>query len=379
MRIAQIAPIAEKVPPKKYGGTERVVYHLTEELVSRGHQVTLFATKDSITNAQLKSVYPNGLRETNTNDPHGLNPWTLLNIGYAYSLQEEFDIIHDHNSPISLPTANISQTPVVMTIHSAITEINKKLLKAMDKPNFVAISDYQLKQTAGLNFLGKVHNGLDFSDYPFSDKAGEYLLFVGRASPEKGLHIAIEVAEILQMKLLIAAKLDEVDRDYFKTEIAPRLSRQIVWIGEVEQSDRNQLYAGALALLHPVTWPEPFGLTMVEAMATGTPVVALREGSVTEIVKNGISGYVADSTKDMIELIPQIVKIDRRKTRDYALNYFNSKLMTDLYERIYQQVLSQSNIRAVQNPTQLPFLLGNGSKHSQKFGNGARHSSFRKR
>lgn len=378
MKIAQIAPIAERVPPEKYGGTERVVFNLTEGLVRRGHEVTLFATGDSVTQARLESVYPHGLRQAGLADPHGINPWTLLHIGNAYQQEKRFDIIHDHNFPISLPAANLAQTPVVLTVHSPMTKVSFRLFNTLKRPYLVSISKYQLQGTENLNFIGSVYNGLNFTDYPFGQKPKNYLLFVGRCSPEKGLHLAIEAARRLDMTLIIAAKIDQTDQDYFRNEIAPRLSRKIIWIGEVGEDERNKLYSEALAFLHPVTWPEPFGLTMIEAMATGTPVVAFRQGSVPEIVKEGVSGYIADSIEGMVESVRQIDKINRQVTRNYAIANFNSSLMVEKYERVYQQILSNQLQTKIQPANQFEFLLGSRLEHRQETGNGSGYPRFRK-
>lgn len=348
MKIAQIAPIAERVPPKRYGGTERVVYCLTEHLVRRGHEVTLFASGDSATSAKLVSVFPRGIREAKVHDPHGINEWTLLNIGLAYKMQDEFDIIHDHNSPISLPAANIAITPTVFTIHSPITPSNKKLFQALDKPNLVSISKSQIEKHPYLNFVGTVHNGLDLENYPFGRSNDGYLLFVGRISPEKGVHYAIEVAQYLNLPLIIVAKIDDVDRDYFTKFIEPKLSEQIRWVGEKDEKERNDLYSNALAFLHPVTWPEPFGLTMIEAMACGTPVIAFNQGSVPELVVHGRTGFIARDLEEMIESVLNIDKIDRRETRSHALKNFNAARMVTSYEAIYQQILNQTSKKTPQ-------------------------------
>ncbi|HEX8993862.1 MAG TPA: glycosyltransferase, partial [Candidatus Paceibacterota bacterium] len=195
MRIAQIAPIIERVPPKRYGGTERVVSALTEELVKRGHDVTLFASGDSKTAAKLEAVFPRGLREARLKDPYGLNNFTLLNYGRAYSFQDQFDIIHDHIFPLSLPTANLATTPVVATMHGPFTVENRRLFQTLRNPGIVTISKAQAFPAPNINHIGTVYNGLALDHYPFGDTAEDYLLFVGRISMEKGVHTAIEVAQ----------------------------------------------------------------------------------------------------------------------------------------------------------------------------------------
>ena len=253
MRIAQIAPLAERVPPKRYGGTERVVHALTEELITRGHEVTLFASGDSQTSAKLESVYPRGLREARIKDPYGSNYWSLLNVGLAYELQDEFNIIHDHVAPLSLPAANLALTPVICTMHGPFTPENRRLFGALRNPGIVTVSQAQIFTAPGINHVGTVYNGLPMEHYPFDEKGDGYLLFVGRISMEKGVHVAIEVAQQLDMRLVIAAKLEGIDRPYFREYVEPRLSERVEWIGEVGEDERNKLMAGAGAFLPPIT------------------------------------------------------------------------------------------------------------------------------
>lgn len=339
MKIAQIAPIIESVPPKKYGGTERVVWELTEGLVKRGHDVTLFASGDSQTSARLSSIYPKSLREIKQKDIYGPNILSLLNIGFAYSKQNKFDIIHDHTGHLGLPTANISQTPVVMTYHGTFNAENRRIFQCLDKPFIVSISKAQVRSVLGLNYAGNVYNGLDMSHYQFSQKGQNYLLMVGRLSIEKGVHLAIDVAQYLNLPLIIAAKLDSYDLTYFNEYIGPRLSDQIRWVGEVDQVSRNKLMKNALCLLHPITWPEPFGLVMIEAMACGCPVIAINKGSVSEIIQNKRTGFVVEDVNEMIDAVAKIRTINRAYCRKYVLEKFNSKRMTQEYEKIYQTIL----------------------------------------
>jgi glycosyltransferase involved in cell wall biosynthesis len=362
LRIAQIAGVAERVPPKGYGGSERVIYNLTEGLVKRGHEVTLFATGDSETSAKLVPIYPRSLREAKVDNAYGSNILGLLNIGYAYDRQNQFDIIHDHNGWLSLPTANMAKTPVVMTMHGPIGMEEKRIFENLNKPFLVTISKAQASTAPNLNYAGNVYNGLDMEDFPFSGKDEGYLLFVGRISREKGLHHAIEVAQYLDLPLVIAAKLNKVadapqDVQYFKDYIEPKLSDRIRWIGEVDETTRNELMSKALCLLHPITWREPFGLVMVEAMATGTPVVAFNLGSVPEIVQNGKNGFVVSNIEEMITAVANIKEIDRKYCRQYALENFNANRMVDGYEEIYRKVINltrsdimHSSAKSVKSP-----------------------------
>lgn len=346
MKILQLAPLVERVPPKKYGGTERVVYALTEELVKRGHEVTLFATGDSITSARLVSVFPKSLREAKEINPYGLNVWTTLNIGLAYNKIDSdsigVDIIHDHHSEISLPTANICRKPVVYTLHGTFDTNKKKLYEKLNKPYVVSISKSQIGANGTINHIGNVYNGLSMNNYPFSLENDGYLLYVGRISMEKGIHSAVEVARVLNLPLIIAAKLENIHLQYFREYIEPYLSEQIQWIGEVDETKRNKLMSRALCFLHPVTWKEPFGLTLIEAMACGCPVVAFRKGSIPEIIINGKTGFVVEDVEEMIKAVVNINVIDRKECRKHALENFNSQKMADGYEKIYKKILDAS-------------------------------------
>jgi glycosyltransferase involved in cell wall biosynthesis len=337
MKIAQIAPIVERVPPRTYGGTERVVHSLTEELVKRGHEVTLFASGDSISSAKIQSVYPRSLREAKLPDIYGSNPWTLLNFGLAYDMQDQFDVIHDHTMPLSLPAANVASTPVIGTMHGAFNATNRKLFQTLRHPNIVSISQAQIFSAPNINHLGTVYNGLPMEHYPFSNEHEGYLLYVGRIAMEKGVHHAIEVADQLDMPLIIAAKLDPTDQQYFKGYIEPRLSNRIKWIGEVDEEERNKLMSKAKCFLHPVTWREPFGLTLIEAMATGCPVVAFNKGSIPEIIKTGVTGFV--DSESMIDAVEGIDVIDRAACRDHVLTNFSAVKMADNYEELYKKLV----------------------------------------
>lgn len=342
MKIAQIAPIIERVPPKKYGGTERVVYALTEELVRRGHEVTLFASGDSKTSAVLKYVYPRALREARLKDIYGNNVWSIANIASAYEMGDQFDIIHDHTGYMGVPAATLSKTPVVMTMHGPFTPEMRQIFDMFRKPHLVTISDAQRFPAPALNYAGTVYNGLAMEEYPFSEENEGYLLFVGRISMEKGVHHAIEVAQQLNMKLIIAAKLEQVDRPYFLEHVEPFLNEDIQWIGEVDEQERNRLMSKALCFLHPITWREPFGLTIIEAMACGCPVVAFDKGSIPELIRNGETGFVVQDVEGMIDAVKNIGTIDRHTCREHALESFSAKKMADGYEEIYRNLIKEN-------------------------------------
>jgi glycosyltransferase involved in cell wall biosynthesis len=352
MRIAQIAPIPERVPPKKYGGTERVIYYLTEELVKLGHDVTLFASGDSITSAKLISVVPKALRETpNEKDIYGFNVNSLLNMGLAYSMQDQFDVIHDHNAHMGLPTANIATTPVVMTWHGPYDEEMNRYFSMLNKPYLVSISDAQAARAPSLSFAETVYNGLPMEHYPFSATHKGYLLYVGRIDMEKGVHIAMDAAVRLGRKMILAAKLDaEVPaiKKYFDHYIKPRLKKYpqlLQWIGEVDEDTRNTLMKNAMALLHAVTWPEPFGLTLIEAMACGCPVVAFNQGSIPEIIIDGKTGYIVQNLDEMVAAIKKIDRIDRAYCREYSIQTFSAKRMAEGYVEVYERVMAYKKLK----------------------------------
>lgn len=348
MRIAQITSLSEKVPPKKYGGTERVIYELTEELVARGHEVTLFASGDSKTSARLISVLPKALRDMSVKNPYGLNEWNLLNIGLAYQMQSEFDIIHDHNYAISLPVANVSSTPVVQTIHGCFHESNIPLYSLLDNIHVVAISHMQKKLAQGkVRVADTIYNGLTMNTYPFSARHDGYLLYIGRMSPEKGVHHAVEVAKRLDVPIIIGGRVAEHEQEYFNTHIRPHIKDpRVMWVGEVNEQERNVLMSHALGMLHPVTWPEPFGLTMIEAMACGCPVIGFNQGSIPEIIEDGKTGYVVNSVDEMASAVKMLHLINRSYCRSYALSTFNARTMTDGYEALYKKITDHKKIKS---------------------------------
>lgn len=343
MKIAQIAPIVESVPPKKYGGTERVISVLTEELVRRGHDVTLFASGDSQTTATLSSVCPQALRQAGISEHRERNGMSLLHIGRAYERAADFDIVHDHCGVFSLPTANICKTPVVQTMHGAFYDHNKTLFQELSKPYLVTISHDQAKAAAHIHSLGTIYNGLPLHQYPTARTASDYLLYVGRITPLKGTHVAARIAHEMKLPLIIAAKLEPAEEEYFAREVEPYLSDTIQWIGEVTEAERNDLMNKARCFLHPGLWREPFGLTLIEAMACGCPVVAFDRGSIPEIIEHGKTGFIVHSMTQMKQAIERATSLDRVYCRDHALRTFSVRRMVDAYEALYKHILSQNS------------------------------------
>jgi glycosyltransferase involved in cell wall biosynthesis len=341
LRIAQIAAPIESVPPTEYGGTERVIATLIRGLSALGHQLTLYASGDSVTQAKLISVCDQALRRANMLG-YGIMDLTMFNIGRAYAdaAQGEYDVVHDHNAILGLPLANLCDTPAVMTVHGPFTDSNRGAYEELDKPHLVAISQAQASLAPGVKFAGVIHNGLAMDHYPFGARPGAYLLTVGRISDEKGTLNAIQVANELDMPLVIAAKLDPYDTEYYHDVIARHIDgERIKWEGEVNETRRNELMSGARCLLHPINWPEPFGLVMIEAMACGTPVIAFDQGSVPEVVLPGTTGLIVPDIDGMVDAVRQVDQIDRRACRDYALHAFSAERMTQAYADLYESLV----------------------------------------
>jgi glycosyltransferase involved in cell wall biosynthesis len=334
MRIAQIAPLWERVPPFRYGGIELVVSLLTDELVRRGHEVTLFASGDSITKAQLKSVHNQALRlDKNIKEPALYEQMILAQV---YQQAHHFDIIHSHIGCAAFPYSGFVKTPTVHTTHGIFTPDNEKMFRKFAWQPFISISESQREPHLGLNYIHTVYNGIDSSVYPFCEKptSPAYLAFVGRLSPEKGPLGAIKIARAISMPLKIAGKIDAVDQDYYREEIKPLIDgEQIQYLGEVSHEEKVELLGGATVTLFPITWREPFGLVMIESMATGTPVVGMAMGSVPEVITHGKTGFVCHTLEKMIEAVPEAMKLDRQTCRDYVLRRFSVETMVNEYER----------------------------------------------
>jgi glycosyltransferase involved in cell wall biosynthesis len=342
MRIAQVAPLFESVPPQLYGGTERVVSALTEELVARGHEVTLFASGDSVTSARLVGCAPTSLRlDGSVRDGVA---YTLTELAEVFGRQEDFDVIHNHTDYFAFPFARHARTPVVTTTHGRLDlpEIQRVYRYFAGAP-LISISESQRSQVPDLGWMGTAYNGVDFSHFQLRREPGNYLAFLGRISPEKRVDRAIEVARALNMPLKIAAKVDALDRDYFEHAIRPHLASSLVeFVGEVNEHEKDEFLGNAFAYLFPIDWPEPFGLTMVEAMACGTPVVAMSCGSVPEIVLHGQSGFACRSMREFMDAVPRVTSLDRAACRDHAQARFSSQIMADRYESLYTEICEPS-------------------------------------
>jgi glycosyltransferase involved in cell wall biosynthesis len=339
MKIAQIAPLWERVPPFRYGGIELIVSLLTDELVRRGHEVTLFASGDSITKAKLSSVHNKALRlDPSIKEPVHYEQMMLFEI---YNNAHHFDIIHSHIGCASLPYTSFVKTPTVHTTHGIFTPDNEKMFRCFAWEPYISISEAQREPRLGLNYVRTVYNGIDTSVYPFQPAPTQpaYLGFVGRISPEKGPIEAIAIAHASGLPLKMAGKIDAVDRDFYREQVEHLIDgEQIQYLGEVSHEEKAQLLAGATVTLFPITWREPFGLVMIESMATGTPVIGMGLGSVPEVIAHGKTGFVCHSLEKMVEAIPAATKLDRQTCRDYVLNRFSVQSMTDEYEKVFETI-----------------------------------------
>ena len=350
MRIAQVAPPFESVPPAGYGGTERVVSVLTEELVARGHDVTLFASGDSRTAARLEPTVDEALWHS---DPplQDLNPFWSMTLDAVWDHLEEFDVVHSHLDYWGYPLARHTSVPLVTTLHGRLDlpEL-QPLYRRFDDVPLVSISNAQRQPVPSANWVGTVYHGINLDEFTFEARPEQYLAFLGRISPEKGLDTAIRVARRAGMPLRIAARKPlrhgsdaniRVDWEHYQHEIKPLLERnRATLIGEVAGAEKDRFLGHAAALLFPIRWPEPFGLVMVEALACGTPVIALNAGSVMEVIEHGVTGFICSDEEEMVAAVGRIGDIDRSVCRAEAERRFSPSAMAAAYERIYHDLLA---------------------------------------
>ncbi len=339
MRIAQIAPLAESVPPKLYGGTERVVAWLIDELVELGHDVTLFASGNSRTRAKLEAIWPYAFRLGRPRtDPVAVQAVLLETMA---ARAKEFDVIHCHIDWLHLPLLTRSGVPFLSTFHGRldIAGLPEVVRHFPDAP-FVSISHNQRLPLPGANWLGTVYHGLPSDSLHPRFEPGSYLAFLGRLTKEKGPEEAMRIARDASMPLRIAAKVPKGERGYFKEQLEPKIDgRDIKLTGEVNDNTKEQFLAEAAALLFPIDWPEPFGLVMIEAMACGTPVIAYRHGSVPEVIDEGVTGFVVDSEEEAVRAVRRLGEIDRRQVRACFERRFAARRMASEYVALYEDLV----------------------------------------
>jgi glycosyltransferase involved in cell wall biosynthesis len=366
MRIAQIAPPIESVPPTCYGGTERVVSYLTEELVKQGHQITLFASGDSLTSADLVPCTKTALRLTPTvRDPI---PYYMLMLDKVRERADEFDILHFHIDQFHFPIFRSMAHRTLTTLHGRQDLPDLQMLyRGFPEMPLVSISNAQRRPCAAANFAATVYHGIPKELHAANvDRRGSYLAFLGRICPEKRVDHAIAVARAAGVPLKIAAKVDKVDEDYFRETIMPLLNGPgVEYIGEINEHAKTAFLGDALALLFPIDWPEPFGLALIEAMACGTPVLAFRRGSVPEIVDEGVTGYIVDTPEEAIAVLPDVLSLDRRAVRRRFDERFSADRMARDYIKVYHSLLgaplrSDVERRELETPRRPGRVNGNG-------------------
>ncbi|EFH13148.1 glycosyltransferase, group 1 family protein [Pseudoroseomonas cervicalis ATCC 49957] len=339
MRIAQIAPLTEAVPPKLYGGTERIVSYITEELVALGHEVTLFASGDSITQATLVPGCAKALRlDPSVRDANA--PLTLM-LEQVYRRRHEFDLLHFHLDYLPFPLFSRQSVPFVTTLHGRLDlpEL-QPVFDTFNQAPVVSISNDQRRPLPQANWAGTVYHGLpERLLTPIDGAEPGYLAFLGRIAPEKRVDRAIEIAIATNTKLKIAAKVDRVDVDYFENQIKPMLAHPLVeFIGEIDETQKRGFLANAIGLLTPIDWPEPFGLVMIEAMACGAPVIAFRHGSVPEVIDEGVTGFAVDSMAEAIAAVPRLKSLPRAAVRARFEQRFTARRMAEDYVALYQRL-----------------------------------------
>lgn len=339
MRIAQVSPLYESVPPRLYGGTERVISWLTEELVRQGHDVTLFASGDSLTNALLIPACPQALRlDSSCCDPLAHH---IQLIEQVLQRKDDFDLIHFHIDYLHFPLSRREALPQLTTLHGRLDIPDlAPLYREFSEMPVVSISDSQRRPLPWINWQGTVHHGLPEDKFIPSFEGGTYLAFLGRISPEKGIDQAIEIALRAGMPLKVAAKVDRIDEDYFEARIKPLLDHELIeFVGEISDLEKNDFLGNATALLFPINWCEPFGIVLIEAMACGLPIIAYPLGSVREIIEDGVTGFLVQNVEEAVAALGNLSLIDRRNCRTVFEEHFSVQRMTDDYLTIYDRII----------------------------------------
>lgn len=344
MRIAQVAPLYEAVPPRLYGGTERVIHYLTEELVKQGHDVTLFASGDSITNATLIATVDEALRL----NPHCVDPLAhhIVQLAEVINRQTSFDIIHFHTDYLHFPFTKNCNIPCLTTLHGRLDIPDlQPVYQQFPVQQVISISNNQRRPLPQANWIGTVYHGLPADLHSLQAGDGNYFAFIGRISPEKRVDRAIEIAIACNYPLKIAAKIDKIDQHYFEKHIAHLMDHPLIeYVGEINEKQKTDFLGKAKALLFPIDWAEPFGMVMIEAMSCGTPVIAFRHGSVPEVVDDGITGFIVESVPQAIEAISKLDQLSRIKIRQVFEEKFTANRMAKDYVKLYQSIINRNKL-----------------------------------
>lgn len=343
MRILQLAPLWEAVPPPAYGGTEAVVSVLSEELVRQGHEVTLCASGDSQTSAALSSVYYRSLRSAD--DLGDRSPYDWVHVALSLKDAQDFDIIHNHAGELAMAMSHLVDVPMLTTMHCLITP-DTKFVWDRYPGWYNTISHSQRRSMPPIrntNFSGVVYNAIDVASFPYRERKDDFLLYLSRVAPEKGTHLAIDVAKRLGRTLVIAAKVDRVDQAYFESAVKPQIDGKLIqFVGEADSRTKRDLLARARCVLLPLCWEEPFGLVMAEAMACGTPVVAFARGAAPEIIVDGETGYLVDDVDGMVAAVRRVEHIDPARCRRHVLEHFSPPVMAERYLAVYRTILDRT-------------------------------------
>ena len=339
MKIGVLGPISWRIPPRHYGGWELVTYNLVEGLVARGHQVTLFATADSQTSARLLSVCPRPLSEDPTLPPR---VYESLHAALAFEHAREFDLIHNHMGCYPVCFSRLVPVPLITTLHGSAAEDHSRLIYSRHRDSYyISITDAERQLAPELNYVDTVYNGIAVDSFDFNPTPGDYLVVVGRMSPDKGIHAAIAVAQRSGMRLVLAGIVPRENEEYFETQVRPFLRKGFIdFVGPADHARKNRLLGGAYAFLHLITYHEAFGLTMVESMACGTPVIAVPMGSVPELVLHGETGFWADDVEEVCRVLPRVADLDRGRCRRWVEERFGVDQMVDRYVQVYDRVLT---------------------------------------
>lgn len=336
MKIAILSPIHWRTPPRKYGGYEIIASYITEGMVKRGHNVTLYATGDSLTSGQLRWVCPRPIEEDLSLNSKA---YQYLHSAMPFEDAQEYDIIHNHYDAYPLVFSKLVTTPVVTTIHGFTNADVVKIYQKYSNTSYVSISFADRQHAPDLDYIANIHHGIPIEEYEFNERPEDYFCFLGRICADKGIHLSIKIAEKLGVKLKLAGLISPENKDFFEKEVKPHLSSQIEYLGEISNEEKRTLLHHARGFLHLNTYPEGFGIPLIEAMACGTPVIGMNQGSISEIIEDKKTGFVVTTTDEAEEAIKKIEQISRKSCRERVEKYFSLERMLTDYEEVYQKII----------------------------------------